>query len=74
MGFCGIERVLWRGFFSRVFQASKGKRGVSKERQTRTQRVSVPPRSPTAAVCSPEKREKQNPFCRLTSHTPPYSL
>ena len=26
MGFCGIERVLWRVFFFRVFQASKGKR------------------------------------------------
>ena len=70
MGFCGIERVLWRFFFFfRVFQASKGKRGVSEERQTRTQRVSDPPRSPTPASCSPEKREKPNVVKRSRSCT-----
>ena len=72
MGFCGIERVLWRVFFFfNVFQASKGKR------KSEQGALCVPPRSPTPASCSPEKREKQNPFCRLTSHTshtPPYSL
>ena len=62
-GFSGV------GFFNRVFQASKGKRGVSKERQTRTQRVSVPPRSPTPASCSPEKREKPNVVKRSRSCT-----
>ena len=70
MGFCGIERVLWRVFFFfAFFRRAKASARVSKERQTRTQRVSVPPRSPTPVSCSPEKREKPNVVKRSRSCT-----